>query len=136
MGFGGLLDCAGNIPVRQQEYFMNDVVSRIKQLKGEMSVPDFARFIGEEKSQRLQDVLAKRQRLPEDMLIRILQATGCDANWLLLGRPRPAGDLPPRQRALLANYEAAPEDGKRVIEGAALLAAKSPAPTKPGKKAA
>jgi hypothetical protein len=96
---------------------------RIRELKGEMSIPVFAAFIGEEKPQRLQDVLSGRQRCPEDMLVRIVKATGCDANWLLLGIGA-APAITPRQRALLDSYEHSDEAGKKIIEGTALLAAK------------
>ena len=48
---------------------MESIAARIRQLKGGMSIPAFAKFIGEEKPQRLQDVLAERQRAPEDMLV-------------------------------------------------------------------
>ena len=103
---------------------MNSIALRIRELKGGMSIPDFAKLIGEEKPQRLQDVLAGRQRAPEDMLVRIVLKTKCDANWLLIGEGL-APEVDSRQRALLENYESADEAGRRVIEGTADLAAKS-----------
>jgi len=96
---------------------------RIRELKGDMSIPAFAELIEEEKPQRLQDVLSGRQKCPEDMLVRIVQKTGCDANWLLLGiGTRPS--MSPRQRALLDHYEALSDEGKRNIEGTVSLLAK------------
>ena len=95
---------------------------------GDMSAPAFAGLIGEEKPQRLKDVLAGRQRLPEDMLVRILVKTGCDANWLLLG----SGETPavtPRMKALMDNYIHSDEAGKKLIEGTASLAAQPKAAT-------
>lgn len=101
------------------------VVERIRELMGGLSIPAFAAHIGEEKPQRLKDVLTGRQRVPEDMLIRILERTGCDANWLLLGTPRSKPELTARQQALLDNYAHADDEGKKVIEGTANLAAQS-----------
>ena len=98
------------------------VFARIRELMGEMTIPAFAALIEEEKVQRLKDVLAGRQRVPEDMLVRIVVKTGCDANWLLLGVGN-APQLTSRQRALLNNYDATDEAGKKIIEGTASLAA-------------
>jgi hypothetical protein len=96
---------------------------RIKELMGDMTIAAFAELIEEEKIQRLKDVLRGQQKCPEDMLVRIVKATGCDANWLLLGIGA-APAITPRQRALLDSYEHSDEAGKKIIEGTALLAAK------------
>lgn len=103
------------------------IAERIRVLMGGMTAPAFAAHIGEEKPQRLKDVLAGRQRVPEDMLIRIVERTGCDANWLLLGGARPAQQFSPRVKALVENYEATDEEGRRHIERAADLEAQSAA---------
>jgi hypothetical protein len=100
---------------------------RIKSLKGEMSIPQFCALIGEEKPQRLQDVLAGRQRLPEDMLIKILKCTGCDANWLLLGEGS-SPEITPKEKALLDSYRNAGKDGQRALERMALLEAQQVKP--------
>jgi len=110
------------------------IAIRIRELKGGMSIPDFARLIGEDKPQRLQDVLAGRQKAPEDMLVRIVSVTKCDANWLLIGEGL-APEINSRQRALIENYEAADEAGRRLIEGTASLAAQ-PKAVKPARKKA
>jgi hypothetical protein len=83
---------------------------RIKNLMGEMTVAAFATFIGEERPQRLKDVLRGQQKIPEDMLVRIVERTGCDANWLLLGigEGKPLR-LPEDERILLDNYRHAPQ---------------------------
>lgn len=56
---------------------------------------------------------------------------GMDVLYILTGQsnqPVPhQTELPPRQRALLDNYENTDEEGKKIIEGTALLAAKSSA---------
>jgi hypothetical protein len=96
---------------------------RIKALKGDMSIPEFAALIGEAKPQRLQDVLAARQRVPEDMLVKIVQTTGCDANWLLLGEGSKP-EISPKEKALLDSYRHAGKEGQRALERMALLEAK------------
>lgn len=102
------------------------IAARIKILMGEMKIPEFARLIDEEKPQRLKDVLGERQRVPEDMLVKILKTTGADANWLVLGvgeRPQ----LAPREQALLDNYRVLDEERRRTVESVANLAAQSKA---------
>lgn len=96
---------------------MESIATRIRQLKGNMSIPAFARLIGEEKSQRLQDVLAERQRAPEDMLVRIVRSTSCDANWLLLGVGEPPV-LDDDEQELLALFRLAPLAVKAAAIGA------------------
>lgn len=57
-------------------------------------------------------------------------AAGLDVLYVVTGQRSqplpPAAALPARQRALLDNYEHSDEEGKKVIEGAAVLAAQSP----------
>ncbi|MDP3887039.1 hypothetical protein [Hydrogenophaga sp.] len=96
---------------------MESIAARVRQLKGGMSIPAFARFIGEEKPQRLQDVLAERQRAPEDMLVRVIRATTCDANWLLLGEGLPP-QLDGDELELIALFRAAPLAVKAAAIGA------------------
>lgn len=96
---------------------MESIAARIRQLKGGMSIPAFARFIGEEKPQRLQDVLAERQRAPEDMLVRVVRATTCDANWLLLGDGSPP-QIDGDELELIALFRSAPLAVKAAAIGA------------------
>ena len=96
---------------------MESIAARVRQLKGGMSIPAFARFIGEEKPQRLQDVLAERQRAPEDMLVRVVKATACDANWLLLGDGQPP-QLGNDELELVALFRSAPLAVKAAAIGA------------------
>lgn len=67
-----------------------------------------------------------------------LAELGVDVLYVITGlrsKPLPpVEELPPRVRALVANYEATSEEGKRHIEGAASLASQS-APAKKGKAA-
>ena len=96
---------------------MDTIAERVRHLKGSQSIPQFAKLIGEEKAQRLQDVLSGRQRIPEDMLLRILSATGCDANWLLLGKGEPS-PLSSDELELLALFRQAPLPVKAAAVGA------------------
>jgi hypothetical protein len=107
---------------------------RIRELKADMSIAEFARLIGEEKPQRLQDVLLGRQRVPEDMLVRMLVTTGCDANWLLLGDAKTNSKPSPKEFELLENYRKANASNRKAIENLARLAAAhgdAPSATKP-----
>lgn len=63
----------------------------------------------------------KKGNIPATDLAR-LEATGADAVYILTGR-RTSGILPPREAALVENYRASDEKGKRIIEQTASLAA-------------
>ena len=71
----------------------------------------------------------KGERHPDAQYLAAIAAAGADVLYILTGRRSQAVAevelLPPRQRALLDNYEHSDEAGKRVIEGAAHLAAQS-----------
>lgn len=94
-----------------------------------LSAAQAARDAGFPDSQGLRDVLSGRKRLSAELLGSLTIRCGLDAVYVLTGersRPMPpAAELPPRARALLDNYDAADDAGKRVIEGAANLAAQS-----------
>lgn len=66
---------------------------------------------------------------PNGDVLAGLAQQGADVLYILTGVPsRPAApidELPSRVRALVSNYQAAPEAGKRIIEGTASLAAQS-----------
>ncbi|WP_418648871.1 helix-turn-helix domain-containing protein [Thauera butanivorans] len=75
----------------------------------------------------------KGERAPDSTYLAAIAAAGADVLYVLTGQR--SGDAPavpasPRVRALVENYEAADEAGRRVIEGAADLAAKSARPMK------
>jgi hypothetical protein len=97
-----------------------------------LSLAAAARAAGESSPQRIKDVVSGKQRCPSDLLAR-LNGTGVDIFYVLTGQrsgDAPAAPTSPRVRALVENYEAADEAGRRVIEGAADLAAKSARPMK------
>ncbi len=77
----------------------------------------------------------KGERSPDAEYLAALAVMGVNVLQILTGQPNqpvvPQATLPPRQRALLDNYEAADEVGKRYIERAADHEAQSG-----GKKAA
>ena len=77
--------------------------------------------------------------LPGAEALAAYAAAGADVLYILTGQRSqpvpPTATLPPRQRALLDNFEHTDEEGKRHVEQAALLAAKSAAAAKRGKAA-
>jgi transcriptional regulator with XRE-family HTH domain len=66
---------------------------------------------------------------PDGFQLAALAAAGVDASYVLTGQRSqsvaPTAALPPRVKALVDNYQAADDAGKRVIEGTANLAAQS-----------
>lgn len=69
----------------------------------------------------------KGSSAPDAVQLSAFAAAGADVLYILTGQrsqPVPeSASLPPRVRALVANYEATDEDGKRVIESTASFAA-------------
>lgn len=69
------------------------------------------------------------ERSADTEYMAAIASAGADVLYILTGNRsqpvQPTAELSPRQRTLLANYDAADEKGKRVIEGAAGLAAQS-----------
>ncbi len=81
---------------------MRDVIDRIRELirKEELKNEDFAAEIGET-PRRLKSILAEQQRIPGDVLRRIIEEFNINANWLLLGE----GNMR-RGDAAVSQYEA------------------------------
>ncbi|MDD3310976.1 helix-turn-helix transcriptional regulator [Pseudodesulfovibrio sp.] len=77
-----------------------------------------------EKPHRVNAIMCGKQRVPEDFLIRFVEIFQVDANWLLLGAG-PVPELNSREAALVANYRASPEEGKRSLETTSALLAQS-----------
>lgn len=81
----------------------------------------------------------KGERHPDTRYLAAIAAAGADVLYILTGQRSqavpPTAGLSARQRAVLDNYEHTDEEGKRHIEQAALLAAKSAASAKRGKAA-
>ncbi len=75
----------------------------------------------------------KGERQPDAAYLAAIAAAGADVLYILTGQR--SGEVPavpanPREKALLDNYEAADEQGKKIIEAAAFAAAKSARPMK------
>ena len=93
----------------------------------EMSQPKFAAIADTTKQTLFSWESGKTA--PDAVQLSALATVGVDVLYVITGQrstpvPRTA-ELPPRIRALVANYEAAPEEGKRHIEGAASLASQA-----------
>lgn len=97
---------------------------RIRALRGAATQSDFAGRLGV--NRKTVERWEAGERLPDGQsLLALMNVCGADVNYILTGQgsqPTPSA-LPARQRALLANYEATDEAGKKIIEGTATLAA-------------
>jgi transcriptional regulator with XRE-family HTH domain len=84
-----------------------------------------------------QALYEKGEQSPSAAYIAAITTSGADVLYILTGQrgAPPAPVLSPRQLALLDNYDHAPEDGKKIIEGTASLAAQSAKGMKKGKAA-
>lgn len=60
--------------------------------------------------------MCRKQKVPEDFLVKFLRVFRVDANWLLLGLGDLPNDYSPREAALVADYRAADEEDKRILE--------------------
>lgn len=92
----------------------------------DLSMAKAAFLMGEDSSQGLRDVCSGRKRASAELIAKLV-SIGADVLYILTGsRSAPvAPALSPRQRALLDNYEHTSEEGKKIIEGTASLAAQS-----------
>jgi len=122
-----------NEPIRKE--FMSSIGDRLREERDAlgMNQSDFAAAAGTtRKSQFNYETDARR---PDADYLAAIASLGTDVLYILTGKRSqpiaPTVKLAPRQRALLDNYEHSDEVGKKVIEGAAVLAAQSK-----GKKAA
>lgn len=86
---------------------------------------DFAALVGASKKSQIR--WEHDESYPDAAALAAFAEAGADVLWIITGQK--LGSTPPpiarSVRALIDNYEAADEAGKRVIEGAADLAAKS-----------
>ena len=109
-----------------QDKLFLDIGDRIKELRGDLS----------------QDAFAKRMQVARKTVVRweagtvvpdgksilaLLVEFGAEPTWVLSGKRIPAATmgLNHREVALLSNYEASDESGKKIIEGTATLATQS-----------
>lgn len=100
------------------------VGDRIKSVRGGVSQEDFANRYGLNRN-----TLARYEKGDNDPSAGFLKAIakdfGLDANWLLFGGEPREPVLTPRETALLANYRASPEKGRRSVETMASVLAES-----------
>lgn len=102
-----------------------DFEQRLRAVIGDSSIEDFAHLL-EEPVHRIKDVLRGKQKPPADFLVKLQIQLGVDLNWLLAGGPEPAVKaLTVREAALLRDYRAAAEDGRRAIEATGSAVSKS-----------
>lgn len=82
---------------------MSEICNRFKKIREskKMTITAIAAAIGE-KRQRLQDIEAGKQKIPEDIIVKYIEYFDIDANWLLTGEgemlkkpaePQIAGEL-------------------------------------------
>ncbi|WP_432417463.1 helix-turn-helix domain-containing protein [Comamonas flocculans] len=94
-----------------------------------MSQEAFGAMAGVRKQAQL--LYEKGERSPDARYLSAIAAAGTDVLYILTGQRSQsapaAAALPPRARALLDNYESTDEEGRRFIERAADLEAKSTA---------
>lgn len=106
-----------------------EFVDKLRQVIGEATIEEFADVINET-PQRIKDVLRKKQKPPADLLTKLQTKLGVDLNWLLTDDDGPpVMALSVREAALISNYRAAAEEGRRAIEATGLAIAKSQAVT-------
>ena len=73
---------------------MSTTTDRLRVFMGAATtVPAFAQTLDED-PQRIKDVLRGKQRLPEDLLVKLLERTDIDVRWLLLGPDAPQAAAP------------------------------------------
>ena len=99
--------------------------------------PAFADVVGAKKHAQIN--WEKGAAFPNAAALEAWSKVGLDVLYVVTGQRSqpvpPTATLPPRQRALLDNFEHTDEEGKRHVEQAALLAAKSAANAQRGNAA-
>lgn len=88
---------------------------RLRAVIGTSTLEEFAHVI-DEPLQRVKDILRKKQKPPSDFLVKLQLKLGVDLNWLLVGGDAPSRPLSAREFALLDNYRAAADEGRKAIE--------------------
>lgn len=101
----------------------NSVGARIASLRGAMGVGEFADALGI--NRKTVTRWEANDSFPDGQsLIKLKEVFGADPTWVLLG----AGGSPSLDsaaRRLIADYEAAGQEGRKLIEGTARLAAQT-----------
>jgi len=103
-----------------------DIGGRLRQLRGEQTQQEFADLLGIGRTTLIR--YESNDRVPDaELMLKLHLLYKVQPLWLLTGWGDKATGvkLTPRQHALLDNYENSDEKGKKIIEGAASLAAQS-----------
>lgn len=88
---------------------------------GFTSVKEFAEKLGISQA-RITDVMREKQKIPEDLLLKLITEYNVNANWLIAGMGDifigtiPFGNLTETENALLEDYRESNEQGKEAIE--------------------
>ncbi|MFA6700965.1 MAG: helix-turn-helix domain-containing protein [Thiomicrospira sp.] len=98
---------------------------RVKMVRGDMKLIEFAQFIGIGKSSISR--YENNQGSPDAVFITALyEKCGVEPLWLLTGKGESGMQLSPREATLIHNYRAIPnEEGKRYVEQSAQITAKA-----------
>lgn len=99
--------------------------ARIKLIRGEMTLIQFADFIGVSKSSL--SLYEKDERKPDtDFITALYEKCGVEPLWLLTGQGTRGNELTSREAALLDNYRHIDDEGdKRIVERTAQMAVKA-----------
>lgn len=98
--------------------------ARIRELRGDLTQDEFAKRLNVARKTVVR--WEAGAAIPDGAsLLSLLLEFGAEPRWLLTGESPPlaAMGLTHRAVALLSNYEAADDSGKKIIEGTATLAA-------------
>ncbi len=98
---------------------------RIVLIRGGMTQADFSKRLGVSRKTLIR--YERNESEPSASFLRALTSNfGADPQWLLMGGEPPM-ELSPRESALIANYRASPEKGRRSVETMASVLAESQA---------
>lgn len=112
---------------------MNTFSDRLREERQKLGLnqTELAELAGVQKGAQVNYEAGKRA--PDTNYMAAIAAAGADVLYILTGQrsqaATPQAELPPRERALLENYQNTDADGQRHIESTALFAAKSAAKT-------
>jgi hypothetical protein len=110
------------------------ITDRLRTVIGDMTIESFAALV-DEKPQRIKDVLRGKQKIPEDLLLKLAEKLHVDLNWLVADAAEAGGgEMSSRESALLDNYRKSDDEGRAVIEKMASFAAQPKSAYRTGKK--
>lgn len=99
----------------------NEKFKQLIKALGYTSVKDFAEDL-EISQARITDVMREKQKIPEDLLLKLISKYQVNANWLIAGIGNmfigtiPQNNLTKQEQILLDDYREANAQGKEAIE--------------------